>query len=317
MAVEQEVTCRVCGRPRGENVADGTRCERCLRRQSLQVWLLASAAAGGWALSLGNDLGESLVVVAVTLVVLPPVWIAGVFLHELFHAVAARLLGQTVSRIIVGEGPAWRRLGVDPELVIGRFPIGNGLTYTSDLRRDGYRARTLVVLLVAPLGSLLMGAGLLGLSADWPLVPHTAAVLAAIVNLAMAATTMIPFPTFGGRVRSDLVYALSILRMDDRALAQDRLALAQDRIVAFIRRGESDRAVAEARAVAAAIPELPIARAVPVYALHQSGQLAQAATEAREELGRPGIDEETRTYLRAALASLEGTTLDRLPAIEY
>jgi len=306
MTVEEQVTCRVCGRPRGENVADGTRCERCLRRQSLQAWLIGSAAAGGWALSLGNDLGESLVVVAVTLVVLPPVWLAGVFVHELFHAVAARLLGQAVSRIVVGEGPAWRRFGHDPELMVGRFPFGNGLTYTSDLRRGSYRARSLVVLLVASLGSLLVGAGLLWLSSDWPLVPHTAAVVAAIVNLAMAATTMIPFPTFGGRVRSDLVAALSLMRMDDRELAQDRLALAQDRVGSLLRRGEADRAVAEARAVAAALPELPIARAVPVYALHESGQLVEAAAEARQELARPGIDDETRAYLTTALASLEG-----------
>jgi hypothetical protein len=94
--------------------------------------------------------------------------------------------------------------------------------------------------------------------------------------------------------------------MDDRELAQDRLALAQDRVGSLLRRGEADRAVAEARAVAAALPELPIARAVPVYALHESGQLVEAAAEARQELARPGIDDETRAYLTTALASLEG-----------
>ena len=45
--------CRRCGKPRGENIAEGTRCAACGRREALQLCLAAAICAGGLALGAG------------------------------------------------------------------------------------------------------------------------------------------------------------------------------------------------------------------------------------------------------------------------
>jgi len=150
--------CRTCGRPRGPNLAEGTRCARCGVRHALMVWLAAAFAAGEWTLYYGGRFGDALTAAVVTFACFVPAVVGAVFVHELCHALAGRLLGQTVSRVLVGEGRAIVRVGRNPEFVFGSVLVGNGLTTAMDLRLDAYRTRMSAMLLSAPILSLAVGA---------------------------------------------------------------------------------------------------------------------------------------------------------------
>ena len=89
--------CRRCGKPRGENIAEGTRCAACGSREALQLCLAAAVCAGGLALGAGGGLQRALVAALVAAASLTPAFVVTVLLHELAHVVTATLLGQTVS----------------------------------------------------------------------------------------------------------------------------------------------------------------------------------------------------------------------------
>src|SRR5687767_387644 len=131
--------CRTCKLPRGENIADGTRCARCGQKHALVLWATSAIAAANWSLYYGSTLSNALVAAAVTLVVFPAALVGALLLHEMIHAAVGRLLGFTVTRIVIGEGRALFRWGRDPQLVFGSVLLGNGVTFMVNLRRDGYR----------------------------------------------------------------------------------------------------------------------------------------------------------------------------------
>jgi hypothetical protein len=268
--------CRTCRSPRGENIAKGTRCARCGQRDAIVLWIASAVAAGSWSLYYGSPIADAFVAAVVTLLVMPPFVVAALLLHEMIHAATARVLGLTVTRIIIGEGRALVRWGRDPELVVGSVILGNGATAILDLQRRGYRARWTVALLLAPLGSAAIGALVWIASADWPLAARTAALVFAIANLFIAAITVIPVPTFDGRVWSDLASTLYLLRATEAQLEEHMLMAVQDRAVALVEIGELDRAVEAARAGVAAHPDSAPARQILEYALSCAGRLDEA-----------------------------------------
>jgi hypothetical protein len=271
-----ELQCRTCKSPRGENIANGTRCARCGQRDAVVLWIASAVAAGSWSLYYGSPVADAFVAAIVTFLVMPPLLVTALLLHEMIHAVTGRLLGLTVTRIIIGEGRALFRWGRDPQLVVGSVVLGNGLTYILDLRRQGYRARAAVVLLLAPIGSASVGALIWIASADWALAARTAALVFAIANLFLAAITMIPVPTFGGRVWSDAASALYLTRATEAQLEEHMLMAVQDRTVALVEMGEMDRAVDAARAGVAAHPDSVPARQILAYALFSAGRLNES-----------------------------------------
>lgn len=275
-AAAEPLLCRTCQSPRGENIANGTRCARCGQRDALVVWFGSAVAAVSWSLYYGATLADALVAAVVTFVVVPPLLVSALLLHEMIHAATARLLGLTVTRIVIGEGRALFRWGRDPQLVVGSVILGNGATSILDLRRRGYRARWTVALLLAPLGSAAIGALFWIASADWQLAARTAALVFAIANLLLAAITMIPVPTFGGRVWSDVASALYLARATEAQLEEHMLMAVQDRAVALVEIGEMDRAVEAARAGVAAHPDSVPARQILEYALFRAGRLDES-----------------------------------------
>lgn len=285
--------CRTCGRPRGENVAEGTRCAACGRRQAILLWLTVAVAAF---LLAGPGGGGAVTLLLVTLAATPVAFVLSVLLHELTHAAVALLLGQTVTRVLVGEGTTWWRLGRDPQLVMGSVPLGNGLTTVLDLRPAGYRWRMCVTLLAAPMAS----GALAVLSFAIALFLHQPARMALLLlgwaNAAMALITLIPVPTFGGRVWSDLASALYLLRADEAAIEEHMLLSAQDRMAILVDAGLTDRAIETGRACVAAAPSAPLAHGLLAYALHRADRIDEAQAVARAALAHK-MDEGSRAYL--------------------
>ena len=271
MAGNDPLRCRTCQSPRGENIANGTRCARCGQRDALVLWIASAVGAASGSLYYGLSKADALMAAAVTFFVMPPLLVSALLLHEMIHAVTARLLGLTVTRIIVGEGRALFRLGRDPQLLVGSVILGNGATSMLDLRRRGYRARWIFALLLAPLGSAAIGTMFWIASADWPLAARTAALVFAIANLFIAAITVIPVATFDGRVWSDVASALYLARATEAQLEEHMLMAVQDRTVALVEIGEMDRAVEAARAGIAAHPDSVPARQILTYALSHLG----------------------------------------------
>jgi Zn-dependent protease len=294
-----DTPCRTCGKPRGENIAEGTRCAACGRRQALLLWLACGMSGGLTAITNGIGPSDALVTALVVLAAMPPAFVLTVVVHELTHALVATLLGQTVVRVIVGEGTALVRLG-RPPLVVGRVVLGNGATYVLDLRREGYRWRTCTMLLVAPLVSLALAAAAWSASAGRPLPAYAAGLTVALCNLTMAIITLLPMPTFGGRVWSDLATALYVARADDRQIGEWIALAARDAMTVDVERGDLQAAVAVARRAAAAIPESPLAQSLLAFALHTAGRPDEAADVARAALTCE-MDAADRAYLQQFL----------------
>lgn len=296
--------CRACGRARGENIAEGTRCARCGQRHALVLWIVAAFAAGQWTFLYGASFTDALVAGTAAFVAFVPAFVGAVLVHELCHAVVARCLGSTVTRVLIGEGHALARIGRDPELVFGSVLLGNGLTTVMGLRLDAYRTRMTAMLLSAPVLSLALGAIAWTISADWALPIRVAARLFAVGNLALGLITLIPVPTFGGRVWSDLAAARYLWRATDAEVVEHMLLSAQDRLAILLGRGDAEAALATARRALAAAPKAPLAHSLLGFTLLQVGQREEAARVARTALSRD-LDDNSRAYLTRIVEEAE------------
>ena len=302
---ETPLPCRTCGRPRGENVADGTRCAPCGHKHAAVVWLLSGVAALNWSLYYDIPMSAALVAAIVTLLVVPVAFTAAVLIHELVHAAAAALLKQTVTRIVVGEGRALVRLGRDPLLVFGSVLLSNGITLVMDPRLPGYRRRWSVTLLSAPLVSLAIGLIVWQATEGWPLQPRTAALVFAVANLLTAVITLIPVPAFGGRVWSDLATTRYLWRATDEQVREHQLLGVQDRLAHLLELDRPQRAVELARVAADAHPTSTLARSLLAYTLYRVGERAEATSIARAALV-DATDEGSRSYLARLLEEAAG-----------
>ena len=233
----------------------------------------------------------------VALAATPTAFVLAVLLHELTHAAVAILLGQTVTRVLVGEGTAWWRLGCDPQFVLGSVPLGNGLTTVLDLRRAGYRRRMGVTLLAAPLVSAALAISSFATALFLYQPARLALLLFSCANAVMAFITLVPVPTFGGRVWSDLASALYLLRADDAAIEEHLLLSVQDRMAILVDAGVFDRAIETAQAAVAVAPSAPLARSLLTYALYRAGRIDEAQAVARAALEQD-VDEASRAYLQ-------------------
>ena len=260
------------------------------------MWLIGGVAALTWSVYDGQPIDRAIAAAGLTLLVLPVAFTITVFVHELVHGVAAALLGQTVTRIVVGEGRALAKIGRDPQMVLGSVPLSNGITLVMDPRAEGYRRRWTMMLLAAPLASLAIGLVLWWLSAGWPFAARTAALVAAACNLGTAAVTLIPVPTFGGRVWSDLAMAQFLWHASDAHLQEHQLLSVQDRLAHFIEIGRTDTAVDLARTTARAHPSSTLAQSLLAYTLYRAGDREEATAIARAALA-DAPDDGSRSYL--------------------
>jgi hypothetical protein len=292
----EQLPCRTCGKPRGENIAEGRRCADCGRREALQLCLAAAAAGASFAAGAGAGLQEVSIAALIAGASLPPAFALSVLLHELTHAITARLLGQTVSRVVVGEGRALVRFRRGPQIVIGRVVVGNGVTWVLDLERAGYRWRTCVTLLTAPLFSLFLAAAAWYASGGWGMAGRSAALTFAACNLVMAIITLLPMPTFGGRVWSDLASALFLIRAGELEITDHMVLAVRDAVAVRIEGGDLEGAIGVARAGVGVAPDSSLANSLLAFALHTAGRHAEAGAVAQGALVRE-MSEADRAYL--------------------
>ena len=294
--IPEVLMCRTCSRPRGENIADGTRCARCGHRQNMIAAVSLACASGAGAAAGGAPVRDAATIAGAVLLAFAPAVILTILLHELIHALAARSLGQTVTRVIVGEGRVLAKFGTRPQLIFGSVIVGNGMTWIADARSRGYRARWAFVLLSAPVISLLTGLVTWEASATWPVGARAAARTFAGANLFLAAISVIPVPAFGGRVWSDLASTMFLLRATQEELSEHRVQNVGQLVMHLFDVGQGDAALAAARGVFAATPRSPAAHSLLAYALHSTGRQAEARELAREASSLQ-MDESTRAYL--------------------
>lgn len=245
--------------------------------------------------------GSLLLVGLVTFVALPPAVIAAVLVHELAHAVAGRALGFVVTRIEIVEGRELARFGHSPQVVLGAIP-GSGWTHAVYLGHTGYRWRWVTFSLAAPPASAAAALGAWFVSTDWPLYARTAALVFAALNLMMAVVTLIPAPTFGGRVWSDLALSLAAVRMTDKEIGDDRAGRAAEHVQSLTERGETGIAVEVAEDLRKSSPDAAVGWSALAFALASDGRPEEAAAVARDGLAREDLDDETRAYLALYLA---------------
>lgn len=282
-------------------VGSGTRCSRCARNQALLTWFVLAAGATIWASAVLD--ASPLVVGLATLVSLPPAVLAAVLVHEAAHVLVGRALGLVVTRVELGEGRELARIGREPEIVLGAVP-GSGWTYAASVEPARYRSRWIAFSLVPPLVSGVAAIALFELSSGSPLWARTAGVVFAAANALMLVVTMLPEPTFGGRVWSDMASARAIARMSDDDVRRDCVAHAAQLVEALAARGETERALVLARRAHALDAELPLAWTVLAFALGRAGRSEEAASVAREALALGTLDGESRAYLESLVAQV-------------
>jgi hypothetical protein len=282
--------------------------------------MAAAVAGAGTALSVGAGPSAATVAGLVVAAAIAPAFMATVVIHELTHALTATLLGATVIRIVVGEGRVLFRIGRQPQMVVGRVFLGNGVTSVLDLRRSGYRSRTCIMLLVAPAVSLMIALAAWQGSTGWGLAARSAALAFAACNLTIAIVTLLPTPTFGGRVWSDLASARFLMRASEAEIVEQMVLSARDCLAAHVENGDIDGAIATARATIDVAPESPLAHSLLAFALHSGGRYAEAGAVARAALLRP-TEAADRDYLLRFMETAEppatsGEVQDRPPAAD-
>ncbi len=260
------------------------------------AWLVGSTA-----LTNGRPFRDAVVMAIVAMIAFAPAAFTAVLLHELVHAVTARCLGQTVTRVVVGEGRLLARFGRGTQLMLGSVLVGNGMTYVTDRRAEGYRTRWAVVLMSAPMASLVIGAIAWQLSATWPDVPRTAVRMFAAANLFMAAISFIPVPAFGGHIWSDLASTLFLMRATQTQLEEHRVQSESDHVKHLLDTGRPDDALAAARAAVTATPSSPAAHSILAYMLHTTGRVDEAREVARAASGMQ-MDDDSRAYFALFLS---------------
>jgi hypothetical protein len=168
-----------------------------------------------------------------------------------------------------------------------------------DLGRTGYRWRLGVMSMTAPIASAGLAFATYSTTMGWPFAARTAALLFALANAVMAIITLMPVPTFGGRIWSDLAVTLYLARADDQIIEQHMLQLVQHRIAILVDSGLFTRAIETARAAVDVAPSA-FAQSLLAYALHRDGQHREAAAVARAALANE-MDADSREYLHRFL----------------
>ena len=121
-----------------------------------------------------------------------------------------------------------------------------------------------------------------------------------LCNLALAVITLLPMPTFGGRVWSDLASALFVVRASEPQLEELIVPGARDAMAVDVERGDIEAAIDTARQALDVAPTSPLAHSLRAFALHRAGRPDEAAGVARAALAAE-MDPADREYLQRFL----------------
>jgi len=188
------------------------------RRQS--GWMLTASvlgwlvARGGFTLLQQRALGDGLPVEHVAnpglLIFLLLLWLH-VTWHECGHAIAAKLVGHRLKALAAGPLVFSKETGrLQLRWEWASLLMVGGYVRAAPVTRDGYREKTMFVVLAGPAASLIAGAGLLGIA---QLMPGTsfepfwpAATLGAMLGYYLAVANLLPFGYSDGTIFFHLLF---------------------------------------------------------------------------------------------------------------
>lgn len=230
-------------------------------------------------------------------------WVPMLVLHELGHAVAARLLGWQVREVVIGFGrDLWQWQCGETRIRIKLAPL-EGYVLPAPADAHGIRLKSLLIYAAGPGAELLLLAALLLLFGrdfvfgDAASVGQVAVQSLAVVILLGAGFNLLPFRSEGAV--SDGLGILSSPFMSDAAIELRLLTVELREIRERLERGAAGAALA---AVAAGLQRFPhnlALRLLRAEALSADGHRDAARSYVREQLDRPPPGAaERRAWLR-------------------
>ena len=215
-------------------------------------------------------------------------WVPMLVLHEIGHAVAAKLLGWQVREIVIGFGRDLWRWQVGDTLVRVKLAPVEGYVLPVPRSAQNIRFKSMLIYAAGPGAELLLLAAML-VMLGWDFVFGNAGTLGEVVAQSMATAillgagfNLIPFSTAGGV--SDGLGILSSPFMSDESI-QLRLSSVELRDVSRkIATGESAAALTDAKRLLQRFPANPVLRDVFAAALAADGQWDATRAYVREQI---------------------------------
>lgn len=215
-------------------------------------------------------------------------WVPMLVLHEIGHAVAAKLLGWQVREIVIGFGRDLWRWQIGETVVRVKLAPVEGYVLPVPRSAENIRFKSMLIYAAGPGAELLLLAAMLFVL-GWDFVfgnastvGEVAAQSMAIAILLGAGFNLLPFSSGGGV--SDGLGILSSPFMSDESI-QLRLSSVELRDVSRkLAAGESAAAVADARRLLLRFPANLVLRDVLAAALATDGQRDAARAYVREQI---------------------------------
>jgi hypothetical protein len=249
-------------------------------------------------------------------------WFPLLLVHELGHALTARLLGWRVTEVVIGYGPQMARFLFRGTLVVVRAVPAAGHVIPAPTRRGVDRPGSALIYLGGPAIELAVVV-LVALLVGWEALfePGGSAGMVAAQSLALTAfvgamINLFPF-TAAGSVSDGMGVLLSASLTEEHF--EMRVALPYSRAAErALDRGDAGRALAIVEKGLGELPDNVPLRIVRAVCLAGAGQQESAIEELQRIRELPSLDEavEAEALHAAALVVLEGGDLALLPEAE-
>lgn len=236
-------------------------------------------------------------------------WVPMLVVHELGHAVAARLLGWRVREIVIGFGRTlWRWQYGETRIRVKLAPI-EGYVLPAPSGRRHARAKSMLIYAAGP-GAELAVLALLILAFGWDTVFNesdrvsmVALKTLAIVILVGAGFNLLPFRTEGAV--SDGLGILSSPFLRDEAIEMRLLTFEMREIDKLLDKGRTGDAVELIRKLRKSFPANHWLDLALTTALAASGKVDDARQRARNKLAQGDLPDEVRRAWLKTQAEIE------------
>ena len=225
-------------------------------------------------------------------------WAPMLILHELGHAVAARLLGWRVREIVIGFGrDLWQWQSGETRVRIKLAPV-EGYVLPAPRDAKNIRVKSMLIYAAGPGAELLLLALMLALF-GWDYVFSASDDIAqiavqslAIVILLGAGFNLLPFRTEGAV--SDGLGIISSPFMSDSSIELRLLTFELRELQKILDDGDSANAVSSIREYLGRFPGNPALQLLLVSALSANEQTEDARSNVRDQLAQSELSEELR-----------------------
>jgi hypothetical protein len=236
-------------------------------------------------------------------------WVPMLILHELGHAVAARMLGWRVREIVIGFGRTLWQFRYGETLVKIKMAPIEGYVLPAPVEAGDARLKSMLIYAAGPGAELLLLAFLIAVLGwdtvfnDSDQVPLIALKTLAIVIIVGAGFNLLPFRTEGAV--SDGLGILSSPFLPDEAIEMRLLTFEMREIQSMLDRGRAGEAVELIRSLRRQFPANSWLELMLATALAGDGKTDEARAYAREKLAAGDLPREVRRAWLAVQAEIE------------